>query len=206
MKATILGPVVDRVPSRAADALTAAGVVLGLGAAVAAAWSSWWLALLLFLAGRMVDGLDGEVARRHRTASDAGGYADIVADTVVYAAIPIGASVGSSIDGIWPVTAVLLGSFYVNTITWAYLAAILEKRSVASARATSIVMPAGLVEGAETIAFFTVMLLVPQWLDWTMGVMAGAVGLGAAIRFVQGRARVSAPAPSVERSRRRVSS
>ncbi len=191
MKATLLSPVVERMPAVDADRLTALGLVLGLGAGVAAARSWWWLALVLFLAGRLIDGLDGEVARRRRSASDAGGYTDIVADTIVYAAIPIGASIGSSIDHVWPITAALLASFYLNTITWAYLAAVFEKRATASERTTSVVMPAGLVEGAETIAFFIVMLLVPARLDWTLAAMAVAVTAGACIRFVQGRRLIS---------------
>jgi phosphatidylglycerophosphate synthase len=174
---------------------TIASVVLGLASAGAAATSIWWLAVVLFLAGRLMDGLDGELARANGSASDSGGYADIVADAVVYAAIPIGAAVGSSIDHIWPITAALLASFYLNTMTWTYLSAVIEKRrerarsipNDGGSSMTAVAMPAGLVEGFETMLFLVVMLSIPQSLDWTMAIMAIAVTAGAAIRFVQGR-------------------
>lgn len=199
-----MAPVADRLGPIRPGTITAASVVSGLAAAGAAAAAVWWSAIVLFLIGRVLDGLDGEVARGRGAASDAGGYADIVADTVVYAAVPIGAAIGSSIDHIWPVTALLLASFYLNTITWTYLAALVEKRRTASGTdrpdrdrsPTSVVMPAGLVEGFETILFFTVMLAVPRWLDWTMGIMATAVMLGAVARFVGGRRALAAIDPA----------
>lgn len=179
------------------------GLALGLGAALAAADSRWVLALVLFAANRLVDGLDGDVARARSEESDHGGYADIVADSIVYAAVPLGAAAGSDLDHIWPIAAVLLASFYLNTTTWMYLAAVIEKRGRASGAeigagtVTSTVMPAGLIEGAETAAFFTVMLAVPMWLDWTMAVMAFAVLVGAGVRFVRGHRnlRVADAAP-----------
>ena len=186
-KQRVFAPIVDVVASFPPLALTVIGLVLGLAAAVAAANGVWLLALILFIANRTIDGLDGEVARATAEASDEGGYADMVADTIVYAAIPIGAAAGSEIGHIWPFVAVLVASFYLNTTTWAYLSALIEKRGRgANQHATSIVMPPGLVEGAETVLFYTFMLAFPGWLDWTMGVMAAAVGAGAGLRFARG--------------------
>lgn len=188
----MLAPVADRLGRINPQAITVASVVFGLSAAVAAAGAMFWSAVALFLVGRLMDGLDGEVARGRGVASDAGGYADIVADTVVYAAVPIGAAIGSSIGHIWPVTAMLLASFYLNTITWSYLSALIEKRRPDGERGpTSVAMPPGLVEGFETIIFFTVVLALPQWMDWTMGVMAVAVTVGAVLRFIGGRRQLS---------------
>jgi phosphatidylglycerophosphate synthase len=198
-KQLVLAPVADRLGRISPQAITVASVVFGLAAAVAAAGAMWWFAVVLFLVGRLLDGLDGEVARGRSVASDAGGYADIVADTAVYAAVPIGAAIGSSIDHIWPVTAVLLASFYVNTITWSYLSALIEKRRAMERSdrpgggrgPTSVAMPPGLVEGFETIIFFTVVLAIPRWMDWTMGLMAAAVTVGAVLRFIGGRRQLS---------------
>jgi len=186
--------------------LTMVGLVLGLASAVAAADARWLLALGLFFLNRAVDGLDGEVARARSEATDKGGYADMVVDTIVYAAIPLGAATGSDIDHIWPLTALLLGSFYLNTITWAYLAALIEKRgrtsevdSSVSGSTTSIVMPVGLVEGAETVVFFAIMLTLPAWLDWTMGAMAAAVFVGAGLRFIAGHRGLRSSDKTAER-------
>lgn len=62
-----------------ADWVTALGLILGLGAALAV-WGGFWLvALALVLASRLADGLDGAVARATEI-SDFGGYFDIFAD------------------------------------------------------------------------------------------------------------------------------
>lgn len=208
-KQWVFAPVVDLVVSFPPLGLTVGGLVLGLAAAVAAADGRWLIALVLFMANRTVDGLDGEVARVRAEASDDGGYADMVADTIVYAAIPLGAAAGSGIDHIWPLAAALVASFYVNTTTWAYLSALFEKRGRLAAtpdtspHVTSIVMPPGLVEGSETVVFFAVMLAFPAWLDWTMGIMAAAVFLGAGLRFVGGYRRLRTSDDTTDRHRLR---
>jgi hypothetical protein len=61
--------------------------------------------------------------------------------------------------------AVMLAAFYVNTASWMYLAAILEKRSSHDPDiATTIVMPAGLIGGFETILAYCVFLLFPAYI------------------------------------------
>ena len=188
VKQRVFAPFVAAASNLSPTVLTATGLGFGLASAVAAADARWWPALGLFAANRIADGLDGDVARSRSEATDQGGYADMVFDTIIYAAIPLGAAAGSDIDHIWPVAAFLIASFYVNSISWSYLAALIEKRGRAETGqpSTSIVMPAGLVEGAETMVFFAVMLTFPSVLDWTMGVMAAAVSIGAMVRFSLG--------------------
>jgi len=72
-----------------ANALTFAGLALGLGAAVMIAFGHLALGLALILANRLLDGLDGAVARV-RGPSLLGGYFDIVADFAFYVSIPLG--------------------------------------------------------------------------------------------------------------------
>ena len=71
-----------------ADALTWLGFAIGMAAAVAIALQAWWLGLALLLASRLLDGLDGSVARLTQP-TDAGGFLDIALDFVFYAAIPL---------------------------------------------------------------------------------------------------------------------
>ncbi|MCK7519029.1 MAG: hypothetical protein MZV64_15540 [Ignavibacteriales bacterium] len=93
---------------------------------------------------RVLDGLDGLLARMHDKQSDFGGYVDILTDFVVYAALPIGLVAGSPSNERYLALAFMLASFYVNTASWMYLAAILEKRSARDPDTqTTIVMPAG---------------------------------------------------------------
>ena len=62
-----------------ANAVTLAGVPVAVAAAAAIAWDLPWLALALILANRLLDGLDGAVARAQGP-SDFGGYLDSLAD------------------------------------------------------------------------------------------------------------------------------
>ena len=159
---------------------TAAGLITSL-AAGALAWRglTWW-ALAAFLAGRVFDSVDGAVARRAGTASDLGGYLDQLADTVGYALVPLGLAAGIGTTEVWAACAVLVASFYVNIVSWAYLSALAEKRGAgvaAQGTATSIVMPTGLVEGAETVVLYAAMLAFPGWLPGWFWLMAALVAL-----------------------------
>lgn len=163
-KEALLAPVARRVAERVAPGwLTLGGIILGVGAAVAAGGGLRWPSLVLWVVSRVLDGLDGVVARHRDAASDLGGYLDMIADAVVYAAVPIGVAAAAG-GRAWISGMVLIGAFYVNALAWAYLAAVVEKHGAGAARAglTSIVMPAGLVEGAETLVLYTLMLAVPS--------------------------------------------
>jgi hypothetical protein len=123
-----------------------------------------------------------------------GGLLDIVADTIGYAAIPLGIAAGIDTRTAWIIVAVLLATFYVNAVSWTYLAALLEKRAVGAAAtgaSTSTVMPRGFVEGTETIVFFTVALAWPGAAIVVLAIMAGAVGLTVAERLWWARGRLT---------------
>ena len=68
-----------------ATALTLVGLVAGLGVLPALATYHYDWALICLLANRLLDGLDGAVARQG-TPSDYGAYLDIVADMIFYGA------------------------------------------------------------------------------------------------------------------------
>ena len=178
-KEAILTPIARRTPRRVHPlGLTMAGLVPGLGAALAAATGHSFLAVGLWLLNRLIDGLDGTLARQQGRQSDLGGYIDLLADFVVYAAVPVGLAVHHDSRAAWVAVCVLLASFYVNTISWSYLSAIAERRrAMAADRLTSIELPGGLVEGAETVVFFTAMLLLPTWTPVLCWVMAVAVAV-----------------------------
>jgi phosphatidylglycerophosphate synthase len=146
-----------------ADAVTAFGLVLGLGCA-AAIWLGFdMLALALLLAGRLCDGLDGAVAEaRQRT--DRGGFLDIVCDFVFYGAVVLAFALRDPAANA-VTAAVLLFSFYVNAATFLAYAAIAAKRGLetTSRGHKTIYFTAGLAEGSETIAVFIAMLLLPEW-------------------------------------------
>ena len=86
---------------------------------VAAAAGFVVVAVVLWLLNRALDGLDGAIARARGRGSDLGGYLDMLADVVVYAAVPLGVAVSVDTRSGWMAAAVLLGSFYVNAVSWA---------------------------------------------------------------------------------------
>ena len=180
-----------------AGPVTLLGLGVGLAAALAAAFGAFAAALPLWLLNRVLDGLDGEVARALGRADDRGGYLDLLTDLLVYAAVPLGAAAGAT--GLlgneplvtsawtWPLAALLLASYYVNLGSYTLLAASLEKRgrgAAARGDPTSIVMPAGLIEGAETLLLVALMLAFPTLLPTWFALTALLVFVTAAQRAV----------------------
>ena len=137
-----------------ADQVTITGFVVGIGAAVAIAFSQFLLGAVLIAVNRIADGLDGAVARATRK-TDRGGYLDIVLDFAFYGAVPLGFIIAdpaaNAVAG-----AVLLLAFYVNGASFLSFAIMAAKRGIESAShgEKSLFFTAGLAEGAETIAVF----------------------------------------------------
>lgn len=171
----------------APNTVTWVGFVVGLLCAVAAALGLLKAAFILWVLNRFVDGLDGELARAQGTQSDYGGYLDIICDFVVYTAIPIALVIGSPSESRWLLLALLLGSFFVNAASLMYLAALLEKRGLGASHhgeKTSITMPPAVIEGAETVVFYSLFLLCSEHLNLLYALMAGLVYLNIAQRLV----------------------
>jgi phosphatidylglycerophosphate synthase len=163
--------------------------LVALSAGVAAAWLAaeqrYGWAVAGWLANRVLDGLDGAVARAHGRTSDLGAYIDILCDFIVYALVPIGLVAGASASDGWRALAVLLASFYLNAVSWLYLSAVLERRGArAGAGLTAVAMPAGLVAGTETIVFYTAFLLFPAHLVPLFLLMAALVLVGVGQRLL----------------------
>ena len=176
----LIDPVLNaqgRVLARAgvsANAVTLAGLALGLVAAALIALGQPGWALIPLLASRLADGLDGAVARV-RGPSDFGGYLDIVSDFAFYGAVPL-AFVLADPSGNGAAGAFLLLSFYVNGATFLGFAILAEKRAMKTeARGVkSLYFTGGLLEGFETIAFFVALCLWPAWfapLAWAFGAL-----------------------------------
>ncbi|MEZ4631547.1 MAG: CDP-alcohol phosphatidyltransferase family protein [Deinococcales bacterium] len=154
--------------------LSLSALAIGLMGACALALGHYGLGLALWLFNRYIDGLDGAVARISQQQSDQGGYLDIICDFAIYALLPIALTISlPTPSNLWALVA-LLSSFYINAASWMYLAALLEKRAVKHSL-TSIIMPAGLIEGAETILFFSLFMLFPEHLYQLFSLMATLV-------------------------------
>jgi phosphatidylglycerophosphate synthase len=163
-----------------ADGVTLAGLALGLLAAATIALDQPGWALLPLLASRLMDGLDGAVARASRK-TDFGGYLDIACDFAFYGAIPFAFALLDPAANALP-AAFLLLAFYVNGTSFLGYAVLAEKRGLET-RAQgikSLYYSAGLLEGTETILFFVLLCLLPAWfgpLAWAFGALCLATAL-----------------------------
>lgn len=175
-------------PAITPDRITAAGLVLGLGSALAAGLQFWLLALALWIVSRIADGLDGPLARRRATPGGAGGFFDITADFVVYGTTVVGVAVGASAGydaPWWPFLLVLL-AYYINGTAFLAFSSIAERngRTIDDGRSLSFL--GGLAEGAETIAVHSLWLLLPG-ISWQIAVVwAAVVAVSSGQRIIAG--------------------
>ena len=145
-----------------ANHVTLAGLALGLTAALLIALGAPGLiALIPLTASRLADGLDGAIARATQK-TDFGGYLDITCDFAFYGAIPLAFALRAPETNAIP-AAVLLFSFYVNAASFLGFATMAAKRGLKTTAQgdKSLYYAAGLLEGAETIAFFIALCLWP---------------------------------------------
>ena len=170
----------------AADHVTIAGFLVGLTAAIAIAVGAAWLALVLFAANRLADGLDGAIARL-TAKTDRGGFLDITLDFAIYAAVPFAFAVNDPAANALAAAA-LLASFLVNGVAFLAFALMAERRGLAlvSSGERSLFFLAGLAEGTETVVVLAAMCLFPAafaWLAWGFATLCLAsavarIGLG----------------------------
>ena len=146
-----------------ADVATMLGLVAGLAAAAFVALRMEGAALAFFAVSRLLDGLDGAIARASRR-TDRGAFLDIVFDFAVYGAIPLAFALREPADNGLPAAALLL-SFYVNGASFLAFAALAAKRGLSDTRrgVKSIYFSSGFMEGTETILFIAAMILMPSW-------------------------------------------
>lgn len=146
-----------------ADALSVIGFAFGMAAALCIVFQHFMAGLVLMLLSRLMDGLDGAVARLTQP-TDRGGFLDITLDFLFYAAIPLAFAVADPAQNALP-AAVLLASFMGTASSFLAFATVAAKRSLASTEFPdkSFYFLGGLTEATETIAAFVAMCLWPQW-------------------------------------------
>lgn len=180
-----------------ADGITLLGLGFGLASALVLALGlPGWLALVPLLIGRVLDGLDGSVARA-TSKTDFGGYFDIFCDFVFYAVIPLAFVLRDpAANGV--AGAVLLAAFYINAASFLGYAIMAEKRRMTTIQQgeKSLYYAVGLLEGTETIVFFVFLCLFPQSFAPAALVFAALCLVTATARVALGRrvfSAVSAP-------------
>lgn len=144
-----------------ANIITLAGIALGIAAGAALAHGQWSAGLALIIANRLLDGLDGAVARATRL-SDFGGYLDIVGDFAFYVAVPLGFGLAAPANLVPAL--LLVAAFTLTGISFLAYATIAAKRGLETRAhgVKSFFYNTGLAEGTETILCFIAMCLWPQ--------------------------------------------
>ena len=159
-----------------ANHLTVFGLAVGLAAIPLLACEAYLPALAVILVNRLLDGLDGAVARQG-SASDFGGFLDIVCDMLFYAGVVVGFGLARPDNLTWAL--VLVASFIGTAssfLAWAILA---MKHGLPSGDRgeKAFHYSAGLVEGTETVMFFVIMCLLPEYFPPIAAAFAVLCGL-----------------------------
>ena len=165
--------------------VTGVGMVVGIGACVAAALALWPLALVLWLANRAFDGLDGAIARQGEP-SDLGGLLDFVADFVVYGGFVLGVAVAE--PGARIACCALLVAYLLNNVALLSFASLVEKRQLAFGDERSLRFTAALTEGTETVLAYVAFCLLPGSAELIAWLFTAMVLVSVAQRLAQARA------------------
>lgn len=173
-----------------ANVISVAGFVLGMAAAAAIATQHFLAGLALLLLSRLMDGLDGAVARATQP-TDRGGFLDITLDFLFYAAIPLAFAMADPATNALP-AAVLLASFIGTGSSFLAFAAVAEKRGLTDTAlpGKSFYFLGGLTEATETIAAFAAMCLWPAWFPPIAYGFAVLCGVTTALRIGWGWQRL----------------
>jgi phosphatidylglycerophosphate synthase len=183
-KETLAKPICALIPSfMTPNALTILAFVCGLGSCLVQTLSTTDdrvpAAIGLWLLNRLLDSLDGSLARSRGVASELGGFIDLLCDFIVYSFLPISIAFQqrdslSHVD--WLAIAVLEASFHINNFVLFYAAAAAGKPK--ADEMTSVPMYPALVEGFESGLIFSAMLMWPEWVGHGSWIMSLAVGFG----------------------------
>ena len=166
-----------------ADAITWTALAIGLAGATAISAQYYLTGLSLFGMNRLLDGMDGAIARL-TSPTDRGGFLDIVCDFLIYAAFPLAFAMADPLRNALPAAGLLAG-FIASGATFLAFAAVAAKRGLSTSAQgkKSIYYLAGLAEGAETIVAFVLMCVWPQYFPAIAYAFASICAVSAAARI-----------------------
>jgi phosphatidylglycerophosphate synthase len=178
-----------------ADQVTLAAFGFGMFSALLISFDHSYLAILPLLMGRVLDGLDGAVARLS-TPTERGAFMDIGLDFLFYAAVPLAFAIAdretNALAG-----AVLLAAFVGTGTSFLAYAIMAEKRGEKSTDypSKSFYYLGGLTEGFETVICFLAMCIWPQHFALFAYIYAAMCLLTTATRLVAGWRNFGPPKP-----------
>ena len=175
---TLIDPPLNKVGKNLArlgispNSLTLTGFGAGLLAMGAIFHQHYTAAAILLILNRLLDGLDGAVAR-HCSPSDFGGILDITCDFIIYAGIVFTFGV-SAPENLW-YAAFLIFSFIGPITTFLAYATIAAKRRINTQRRgiKSFYHLGGICEGTETAFVLLLTCLFPGTFQWVCLIFGG---------------------------------
>ena len=161
-------------PGISPDGITLIGFAIGVLALPFLALGWYLAALVAIVLNRLLDGLDGALARR-RGLTDAGGFLDIALDFLFYALVPFGFALADPALNALP-AAWLLFAFIGTGSSFLAFATLAAKHDIDNPGYAhkSFYYLGGLTEGTETIRLFVLFCLFPAhfaWLAWVFGAL-----------------------------------
>ncbi len=166
------------------NALTGVSLGVGMLCLVAIAFGFNALGLVLWLLNRLLDGLDGEVARLRGETSEFGTFVDIVADFFMYGGFLAALAVQHPDARLALV--VLFFAYYVNGMVFLALSGVLERLKRERRTERGLHFRRSLTEGFETIVVGVLFLVLPGHVSLIAWIFAGMVFVSSAQRVLDG--------------------
>ncbi|MBA2783743.1 MAG: CDP-alcohol phosphatidyltransferase family protein [Rubrobacteraceae bacterium] len=154
------------------NALTTASLGIGALCLLAIAFGFNVLGLVLWLLNRLLDGLDGEVARLRGETSELGSFLDIAADFFMYGGFLVALAVQHPDARLALV--VLFFAYYLNGSVFLALSGVLERLKAERLTERGLHFRRSLTEGFETIVAGVLFLVFPDHvatIAWVFAVM-----------------------------------
>ena len=148
------------------DMVTLSGFGAGIVAILFLYFNLYMVALFLIALNRIFDGVDGALARI-TSPTDSGGFLDITLDFIFYSGIVFGFALADPVNNAIPACFLLL-SFMGTGSSFLAFSVMAEKNGIKSLKYPnkSLYYLGGLMEGTETIIFFILFCLFPDYFPW----------------------------------------
>ncbi|REG84330.1 CDP-alcohol phosphatidyltransferase family protein [Marinomonas pollencensis] len=169
-----------------ANGITLVGFLFGISVLPALYYEMTFLALLLVLINRAMDGLDGAVARIQGP-TDLGGYLDITLDFIFYSAVVFGFALLNPAENALAAS-FLIFAFMGTGSSFLAFAIMAEKRNIERLDygKKSLYFLGGLTEGTETILFLVLICLLPNYFSVLAYVFGAACWITTVTRIYAG--------------------
>ena len=161
-------------PQISANTITLAGFMVGAMVVPLLFLKLYYPAIAVILVNRFFDGLDGAVARKSGP-TNLGGYLDITCDFIFYSVVIMGFALADP-ENNGLAAAFLIFSFLGTGSSFLAFAAAAEKQGISSDAYgfKAFYYLGGLTEGTETILFFTVICMFPEYFP-VLAVVFGSI-------------------------------